>query len=391
MGDLFSSGSQTTTQKSEPWGPQAGYLKDAFGAAQNLYKSQAGTPWYQGDLYAGMDGLTDSGIQNLQAFANGQGSQMAGQFTNAGLGMFGAGQQGLGMYDQLAAMAGQDPTKANIAAAGQYADNPYMSGMIDAASRDVTRNLFENQIPGLNMAATGSGNMNSSRAGVAEGIMKRGAADQIGDISANMRGSAYSQGLGLAEGARTSNMGALGAAGAGYGSMFGQGLGAASTGYGMNINNADQLIRGGQLNQEDEQGQLNADFAKWQGQDNRGFDLLNKYYGIIGGNNWGGTQTVKSPSASPFQQLLGAASTAAGAYMAFSDPRLKTKIERTGEFLNNGLALYSFEYRQDPHLSHLNLPKGQQFGVMADEAARVAPHAVSISNGYLQVDYGKLR
>jgi hypothetical protein len=78
-----------------------------------------------------------------------------------------------------------------------------MSGMIDAASRDVTRNLYENQIPGLNQAATDSGNMNSSRAGVAQGIMSRGAADQIGDIASNMRGQAYSQGLGLAENART--------------------------------------------------------------------------------------------------------------------------------------------------------------------------------------------
>jgi hypothetical protein len=100
----------------------------------------------------------------------------------SGPNLLGAGQQGLDAYGQLYGMAGQDPTKANIAAAGQYADNPYLDGQIDAASRDVTRNLYENQLPGLNEAATDSGNMNSSRAGVAEGIMKRGAADQIGDI-----------------------------------------------------------------------------------------------------------------------------------------------------------------------------------------------------------------
>jgi hypothetical protein len=54
--------------------------------------------------------------------------------------------------------------------------------------RRCSRNLYENQIPGLNMSATGSGNMNSSRAGVAQGIMTRGAADQIGDIASQDAG-----------------------------------------------------------------------------------------------------------------------------------------------------------------------------------------------------------
>jgi hypothetical protein len=166
---------------------------------RSIYDSQKGTPWYQGDLYANMDPLTSQGINASSGFATGAGADAATRTARRGRQYARPRRSSL---RRPFGAASQDPTKANIAAAGQYADNPFMTGMIDAASRDVTRNLHENQLPGLNDGRDGSGNMNSSRAGVAEGIMRRGAADQIGDIASNMRGSAYQSGLGLAEGAR---------------------------------------------------------------------------------------------------------------------------------------------------------------------------------------------
>jgi hypothetical protein len=379
MGDLFSPSQQKSTSTSTPWGPQGDALKGAFGDAKSIYDSQKGTPWYQGDLYAGMDGLTSQGINANAGFATGAGAGAANSMLGAGGNMLGLGGQA---YQGLFNAANSDPTKANIAAAGQYADNPYMNGMIDAASRDVTRNLGENQLTGLNMAASGSGNMNSSRAGVAEGIMRRGAADQIGDISSQMRGSAYQSGLGMAENARTANMNALNAATG----AFGQGLGAMGQGVSTAYGNNDALIRGGQLNQQDQQGQLNADFQRWQGTDNRQNDLLSRYMGIIGSNNWGGTQTGTTPGPSLFQNLLGAGTSIAGAVMA-SDPRLKTNIRATGErTAKHGLPIYTYDYR-DGH----GLPSGRQVGVMATDVLKVVPEAVHYVGGYLHVDYGKLR
>jgi hypothetical protein len=314
MGSLFKPTQQKTTSTSTPWGPQGDQLKNVFGDAQGIYDSQKGTPYYSGELYAGMDPLTSQGINANAGYATGAGADAASNVLSSGQNLLGAGQQGLSAYNSLMGAATTDPTQGNIASAGAYADNPYLSGQIDAASRDITRNLYENQIPGLNMSATGSGNMNSSRAGVAQGIMTRGAADQIGDIASQMRGNAYSQGLNLAEQGRESNMGYMGQAAQGYGNVYGQGLGASQQGQNMTYQNNDALIQGGQLNQQDQQGQDNAGYQQWQGQDQRASDLLNRYYGIVGGQNWGGTATGSQPGQSMFQTLLGAAAAGAGAY-----------------------------------------------------------------------------
>jgi hypothetical protein len=305
-------GSGKTTTKQTPWGPQGDQLKNAFGQAQDLFNSKKGTSWYGGPLYAGLDPFTQQGITGTNDYATGAGQAAANSVQNSGLGMLGAGNQGMDAYGRLAGMASQDPTGANINSAGQYANNPYMDGMIDAASRDVRRNLTENTLPGVDRDAAATGNINSSRAGIAQGIAMRGAQDQMGDIASNMRGQAYQSGLGLAENARTANMGALGQAGSGLGGMYGLGLGAVGQGNSMNYGNLNAQIAAGQLNQQDAQGQMNADLQRWQGNDTRDQGLLQNYYNIIGANNWGGTTTTTQPRPGLLQTGLGLASAFAG-------------------------------------------------------------------------------
>ena len=376
---------QTTT--STPWGPQADQLKKAFGEASALYDSKKGTSWYGGDLYARMDPLTAQGINGTQGYATGQGAQTAQGVAGASAGLFGAGQGALGLYGQMGQMAGQDPTQMNIANAGQYANNPYMDGMIDAASTDIRRNLSETVMPEIDRAATATGNINSTRAGVASGIAQRGAAETIGNISANLRGSAYQSGLGLSESARMGNMGAMGSAASGMGGMFGHGLQGAGMGMDMAYRNQDALIGAGQLNQADRQGQMDADFTRWQGNDTRAQDLLNNYYSMIGANNWGGTQTAKASGGPGLIQMgIGAASAAAG-MGAFSDPRLKVNITLLGRDID-GLGWFTFEYRDDVGFA---LPEGLQVGVMADEVAELRPYALGpVINGYQTVNYDVL-
>jgi hypothetical protein len=89
--------------------------------------------------------------------------------------------------------------------------------------------------------------------------------------------------------------------------------------------------------------------------------------------------------------LLGLGGTLGGAYMMSptSDIRTKENIKQVG-YLNNGLPLYEFEYKtefkNDPLAGH-----GKFMGVMAQEAQKVMPEAVSTRpDGYLMVDYGKL-
>lgn len=375
MGDLFG-GSQKSTSTSTPWAPQASQLQNAFSAAQNLFSSQQGSAAYGGDLYAGMDPATAAAIQNIVGYNNGQGKTNADTATSTGLALSDPSKFTAAL-DQFSKSASADPTQANIAAATAYANNPAVDGMIDAASRDVTRNLYENDLPGIDRAATGSGNINSSRAGVASGIAARGAQDQIGDISSTIRGNAYNQGLSLAEQARGTNLSAQGQSAGLYGQSVGQGLDALNLGNSTTLSNNAAAIDASQLNQQDQQGQLDADYQAWQNQDNRQWDLLNKYYGIVGSGNWGGTTTGKtSSSGSIFGNLLGAASVAA----SFSDPRLKENVEKLGE-LEDGLGVYAYDY----------LWGEPGVGVMADEVEKIRPWAMGPTRGgFKTVNYAAL-
>jgi hypothetical protein len=75
--------------------------------------------------------------------------------------------------------------------------------------------------------------------------------------------------------------------------------------------------------------------------------------------------------------------------MKYSDIRTKENIEPIG-VANNGLTVYRYEYKTEfkdqPLAGH-----GKFVGVMAHEVQAVMPQAViTLENGYLAVDYGKL-
>ena len=70
-----------------------------------------------------------------------------------------------------------------------------------------------------------------------------------------------------------------------------------------------------------------------------------------------------------------------------SDPRAKENIIEIGRD-PRGFGLYLFDYK--PAFSAVH-GAGRQFGVMADEVARIVPEAVIVAaDGYRRVDYGCL-
>lgn len=75
----------------------------------------------------------------------------------------------------------------------------------------------------------------------------------------------------------------------------------------------------------------------------------------------------------------------------FSDPRLKTNIEKVGEF-EDGLGIYDWNYIDDlPEIIRDLCPAGRQRGVMADEVAALRPDALGpVIEGYMTVNYGAL-
>ena len=79
---------------------------------------------------------------------------------------------------------------------------------------------------------------------------------------------------------------------------------------------------------------------------------------------------------------------AAKLYLMSSDKKLKTNIKKVGQ-LPSGLATYTWDWKEE--FKHLvgNQPT---LGVIAQEAMELFPKAVSMHpNGYLQVDYGRIR
>lgn len=320
-----------------------------------------------GSLLAGK--VNDAAVRNL-----GAGDTFTGNATNFANGNYGAGVPAsqadalgwtgsvmlgdtYGRYQDglsgVLSRASADPTAGNVASARSYMNSGALQEQIDAASADVQHTLGTNLV-GLNNQASSGSNLNSSRAGAAEATMRGEAARTIGNLSATMRGNAYNSGLQLAEGARQANLGTSLGALSQQGGLIGQGLGALSTsdasrqneignrlsangqlgsqtglgyqgaslGNTMGMGNAQTMIDFGSLMQTDANNQNSANFQGWQYNKDAPWSLLQKYYGIVGGNNWGGTSTGSGTTSQPgnfLQGALGGASMGAGLYSGFSN------------------------------------------------------------------------
>ena len=296
---LFSSTVETTTT---PWAPQAASLTNAFNNAGQLM--DRGT--YQGDYYAGMNPFSVQGYNNLANWggAGGTGQNILQTMLSQGNSMVGGSADAMGIARNVAAnpFQGAQNSGFDMNNLRNYMNNDVISGQVDAASRDVTRNLYENQLTGNAAAAAGTGNLGSSRRGVMDAIAMRGAGDRIADISSGIRSSAYSNALDIEANRASQNANLsqqtglagdqtrMGAAG-----MLNQ-IGNQGAGMLMDANNlgtsfANNEVMAGNAFQRDENANIAANMQKW----NADWDLLNRYYGIIGSGNWGGTTSGPNP------------------------------------------------------------------------------------------------
>ena len=310
LGGLF--GSQKQTTDTSPWKGQQPFLKDTFKEAQSIYDNRGGA--YTGGLYAGMNPQTAQGISGIGGFSQ-TGQAVSQDAMMAGAGLFGAGNAAMQGAAGLQGVA--DPTQANIANATQYANSPHVQGMVDSANRDTARNLYEQELPGANRMNSMSGNQNSSRAGMREGMLMRGADDRMADTSANIRGQAYSQGLSMAEGQRQANLGFQAQGNSQMAGLFGAGINASGAGQQQMYNNLDALISSGQLSQADAQGYMDQAFQQWQMQDSYDANKLAQYKGIVDGN-YGGQTSSGGGLAGAAQGALGGAATGLGLFSKYA-------------------------------------------------------------------------
>lgn len=285
MGSLSQSTENTTKtgttqqqQQVSPWDAQAPFLQQGFqGASDALNKTNASfASFAPGQLDA---------FRQMLGYGLGNGG-VASSSANAGGSLTGAGADATakGLYGLAGYTPGNTPS-AVMTAANQYMDNPNTQGMIDAATLDARRAVNEGAMPQIERNANLSGNVNSNRTGIAQGIVERGLGDTVANTSANIRGQQFNTGLQAAlsqlGGSDTNRLGALTA-------LTGGGTNAVGTGVGANTGSVAQ--QGGLY------GIANQGIAGQTQVAQQPFTGLQDFWNIIGGQNWGSSGTGTSTS-----------------------------------------------------------------------------------------------
>jgi hypothetical protein len=262
-----------------------------------------------------------------------------------------------------------------INAANQYVQGQNIDGQVNDAMLNATQQARDVTLPGIQQNASIGGNTDSSRNGIAQGLVQRGLAEQSANLGATLRNSAYQNGLNLAQSGFNNNNGLnLNAANA----AASQGNSAANNG---------SSIYSGALNNTGTANSINE--GNYTNSVGNAYAALQPYMSLFGSTNWGpttntsGTSQTQGTGTSNTESdpgMLGIMSGLLGAgvsaYKA-SDRRLKTDIKRVGT-LDNGLPVYSYRYTGSPQF---------ELGLMAQDVEKVKPEAVREIAGYKAVNY----
>lgn len=249
------------------------------GAADALARSTALGP-YQGSLFAQLGAGQQQGINFGNEIAGGLG----GDASRAAL------QAGLGLLPQASQFAGNAQSIFDSVSSPQslfdrsfaLSQGPQADALVQAATRDVTRDLNENQLPSIARNAALTGNRGSTRTGVREGIAERGAADRSADISAQVRrdlfNDTFQQGLAADQFGVNTQL----AANNQLANAFSQGLGSLGSGLQFAGGNQGLFFSGGGLEQANRQGLLDEQRALFDLNRNDPFTQLGAFQSLIG-------------------------------------------------------------------------------------------------------------
>lgn len=388
MGKFFSDKSTSSQQNSgdaisnEAWGISKPLYQQAVTGSGNVLNSIMANPAFTGQRVANLNpfqvnSAMDFGRLNDQTGTTGAMAQLGTGMRNLVQGgQF--GDNAANLYNQY--FTG-DPSQGALKAGADYANNPFVDGLIDASSRDVTRQLFERELPGLTRNASGTGNLNSTRTGVESAIAKRGAADRLTDLSSSIRSNFFDKGVGqyntnLSNALNTNNQ-LLNAGNFGINAMSN------GQNFGLNAFTGGQQA-GGVFNVQD-QNVLDANKAQF---DETQANLLNALKSIAGISGVGATFDGGANSQSGTSSYRPSTASTIGSFVkAFSDTRMKENIQLVGK-TDGGHNIYEYDYK--PEFKDV-AGHGRFRGVMAQEVLERNPEAISIaSNGYMMVDYSKV-
>jgi hypothetical protein len=315
---------QTTNSQSSstPWKPQAAALTDAFQKAQSAYttSSQAQAPT---DFVAQFTPDQLATFRSMLGYANGNTSPATTSATGTALQTAGTNAT----QGALSGLSNFDPTKLNntqsiIDAAKQYADGQDIDAQTRKATQQARETVRDITLPGISQNAAISGNTNSSRTGVAEGLVNRALAENVADTRNSLYSNAFANGLNLASSnANANNASTLGA----LSSAAGQGTNAENSGVNASsagINDQTNLFSlanaAGTGEQNANQADLNNQQAQYQSLVSSPYASLQQLMSIIGSQKWGqdttgtATQSTTPSAMSVIGGLLGGVGSLAG-------------------------------------------------------------------------------
>lgn len=296
----------TTNSTVNPWAPQEAALTDAFSKAQTAYgqSSQAASP---------TNFTAQFTPEQLATFKTmiGQGSDTtaAANAANAGTALTGAGASGV--TGALSSLSGYDPSSSNnpntlVDAANKYVSGQNIDGQVNDAMLNARQTARDVTMPGIEQNAANTGNTNSSRTGIADGLVQRGLAEQSTNLGASLRNNAFQTGLSLAQTQANNNnaskLNALHSEGALGNDATNTGFHAGTASIADNTAQGALASAGGAGLQSADQANMTNQQQQYQSKVQSPFASLQQLMQIIGGRNWGtqtnGTNTGNSTTTS---------------------------------------------------------------------------------------------
>jgi len=272
------------------------YIQRSYDSAETAYNDSLAAGSYDGKTLADPNAMQVAGnnyIGNMGA----AGAEGAYNLTQSGQGF---GQNYNDMYN-----ASQGD---RIQTAQDYALNN-SGGLIDSAMRDSNRTLNEETLTGINEASSNTGNMNSSRAGIADAVANRAYDDRRADVTANVNQNLMDQSLSQQnqqfKDQMMANEGISGAYTQGINSMGT--MGDFMTGAGGNLRSFEQQ----RYDDERQRFEGNRDFALNQG--------IKYQQGILNNADYNSPQNPVMQTASPMAAGFGGAMQGLGMGMKYAN------------------------------------------------------------------------
>jgi len=303
MGSLFK-GPKTTTTRNDPNADAAfnmaqpildyasnmglNFGKDAMDAGVYSGPTFAGFTDYQNAAQTGAGNYADTASSNANAVNAASLNNLAntGDFGQGFANMFAMTQNPFGAFDM----------------GNQLANSDMANNMINASTRDIGRNLYENALPNANRGYAATGNMNSNRAGMQDAMLMRGAEDRAADVSADIRNSMFNQGVNQYNTNFGQGMNALG----GMSNAFNNSIANLGTGMNMDSQGINMLNKFGTLGQMNDQGQMDADQKAFYDQFNVPMNQLQQLMQLASGNQgFGGSTSGTSQENPSMMQNIG--------------------------------------------------------------------------------------